>query len=351
MVQTNGYAPQGGQPDFSGEDPFAFINGGKGSKSISFQMKYNGQPVSAPVGTAFTGVVAENPQVVPQFKYSVDDNAPKVLDTWPDGNPKKQVRVTLKDVLVFRPDFAQQQWQDVRVLNESEADAEGDEGNRTLFIKDQMKQALADAQKAANAASWGIGTRITVRLIDLRDTNKGFPQKIYAIELSEIQPYVADATIAHQNEMAGALQQGAPQQWSQQAPADPSQGYVTPAAPTFPGQVVPQQLNPAVPAAPIPQANIPAPAVASVVQQPPAPSAPVLPNTGAQLAPQVPQQVAQPPQQQPDLTTAVMQLRAVEAQGVPRQAALEGTANALGIPVQQLDEADGRIPRPGDVAV
>jgi hypothetical protein len=353
MVATQGYGQQANQ---NADDPFAFINGGNGARAIKFTDKDQyGNTSPVPLGTAYTGVLRENPAIVPQYKFGTQE-----VDTYADGNEKKQVRLTLEQVMVSRPDLNGGQWTDVRVLNTGEDGDDEDEGVRALYVKDQSKQALADAAKAAGVRSYGIGTRVIIRFIDQKPSQKGNPQKIYAMELSEIQPYVADATLAHEQQMAQA---GAGGQWAQNAPADPSQGaptqFVTPAQPAFAGQVVPVQQAPAAPQ--------------QVAYQPPA-APQQLPNTGAQL-PQVPQQVA--PSQgvdyaalgaqireqatQPvapaapqgpvapagvgiDYANAVAQLRQVLALKVPRAEAIKGVAATLGISEADLDAADANTP-------
>lgn len=340
MVATQGYGQQAGNQN---DDPFAFINGGNGARAIKFTDKDQyGNQTPVPLGTSYTGVLRENPTIVDQLKFGTQE-----VDTYSDGNPKKQVRLTLENVMVSRPDLNGGQWTDVRALNTGEDGDDEDEGVRALYVKDQMKQALADAAKAAGVRSYGIGTRVIVRFIDQKPSSKGNPQKIYALELSEIQPYVADATRQHEQQMAQAGAGG----WAQTAPADPSQGVPqpqvqgAPPVPAYAPQIAQQQVHQAQP------------------QQ--------LPNTGAQL-PQVPQQAPQAPPvdyaaigqqireqatQQPaapqapapaapqaDLSAAVQQLRMVLSMKVPRAEALTGTAAALGIDPAALDAADAATP-------
>lgn len=348
MVATQGYGQQAAQ---GADDPFAFINGGSGARAIKFTDKDQyGNQTPVPLGTAYTGVLRENPTIVDQLKFGTQE-----VDTYSDGNPKKQVRLTLENVMVSRPDLNGGQWTDVRALNTGEDGDDEDEGVRALYVKDQMKQALADAGKAAGVKSYGIGTRVIVRFIDQKPSSKGNPQKIYALELSEIQPYVATATLQHEQQMAQA---GAG--WAQSAPVDPSQGA--------PQQVTGQYFPPQAPMQAAPQ--VPAGVLPGVpVQQPPAPPQ-QLPNTGAQL-PQVPQQAApqgvdfaalgaqlreqatapaapvvQQAPQAPvaDLSNAVAQLRQVLALNVPRAEAIKGVAATLGISEADLDAADANTP-------
>jgi hypothetical protein len=330
MVQTNNYAPQAGvSGTYDQDDPFALIAGGKGGKAISFNLKdAYGNNQTLPIGTAFTGVLEENITVTAVLKYGTKDP-----DFYPDGNPKKQIRALLNSVLVSLPDQAGGQWQDVRVLNSEQDD--DDEGKRALYFKNQMKQALDDAMKVAGVPNFGVGTRITVRMVDMKASNNPNynAQKLYEVTLSEVQPYVPAAVVQATAELQGALHQGAqavPQQAApavpvapplqspvpaqfpsaaqQQAAAQPVQ-YANPAQPTFPGQVVP-----------VPQQ---APQVAPAIPQQVAAAIP-------QAAPAVPQQQVAPaaPAGAPIVTAEmVQQVEMVIQQGIPRDQAIDGVAN------------------------
>lgn len=362
MVQTNQYAPQAGGnvSTYDQEDPFALIAGGKGGKSISFNLKdAYGNNQSLPLGTSFTGVLCENIKVTPVLKYGTTEP-----DVYPDGNPKKQIRSILQNVLVSLPGVAGAQWQDIRTLN-TEADEE-DEGKRALYFKNQMKQALDDAMKVAGVPNFGIGTRITVRLIDMKkaDNPNYNAQKLYEVTLSEIQPYIPEATIQATNELQGALQQGAPQQQvaptppplqtatpaqfptqaEQYAAAQPQQQFalppqgaqfVQPQQPTFPGQVVPAQ--PQVPQG-IDFAALAAQRDAQQAAAQQVAGGVVAGNIPPQLAPQVAQQFPQqgvaqpgpaiPPQGAPVVTQEmVQQVELVIRQGVDHATAVDGVAN------------------------
>lgn len=350
MVTTQQYAPGGGAaiPNYDNEDPFAFINGGNGGKSVTFntQDQY-GNNIAWPIGSSYTGVVAGNPKVTAVLDFDTKEPA-----TYRDGNPKKQIRIPLEQVLVLRPDLGNQ-WQDVRVLNDEQDD--DDEGKRTLYAKDQMKSALADGLKAIGVGNFGVGTRITVTLIDMKPpaSGRGFPQKIYQVTVSEHQPFVPDEVLNANQEMQGALQGGAPAQpviptqWAQQAPVDPSQGVQQQA-------VVPPQPNPAPPVPPQPQA------LPNTGAQLPIPAAPQLPLQAHPAVPTLQQQgiPVTPPAVPPVTATspgvdmrgapaqitgaqieeAVQQFKLVTEMGIDRASAIAGVSAKTGIPADLLDQ-------------
>lgn len=355
-----------GQQANQNDDPFAFINGGNGARAIKFTDKDQyGNQMPVPLGTAYTGVLRENPVIVDQFKFGTQE-----VDTYSDGNPKKQVRLTLENVMVSRPDLNNQAWTDVRVLNSGEDGDDEDEGVRALYVKDQMKQALADAAKAAGVRAYGIGTRVIVRFIDQKPSGKGNPQKIYAIELSEIQPFIRDEQILHEQQMAQAGAGG----WAPQAPADPSQGVPpsmsygqipapqvqgAPPVPAYAPQIAQQQVHQAQPQqAVMPQVPQQLPNTGAQLPQTPQAPAGAVPQggidfaaLGAQARQEVMQQPAAPAPQQAapaapagDLSAAVAQLRMVLSMKVPRAEAITGTAAALGIDPAALDAADANTP-------
>lgn len=300
MVAPN---PYGGAPAAPGPDAWDLLGGG-GLKTLPFNTKDQyGQNQSAPVGTSFIGRVAEN--VVASQVTNYDTKEPEF---WADGRPKMQVSV---------------------VLDTNLRDDEEDDGRRSFYFKNQGFRALQDEMKRVGVKMFGIGTVIQITLVDLKMIPQKSPQKIYAVTLSEIQPFGIEQATATAQAIAPADQPyppvaappvpPQPAYVAPQAPAPPQQQYVAPAQPTFPGPVVP--AAPPVPTLP-PQAPAPAaPAQDAPPAAPPAPQAPPAPAAppAAPAAPAVPagQQL---------LDAAVASYHTVTASGIDPQTAIAAVA-------------------------
>lgn len=103
-------------------DATAFLMGGAPSASFKDQ----------PIGYTISGTITEPPEVSQQTDY--DDGTPLF---WADGKPKLQLRVLLATQLRDPADPT-------------------DEGERALYIKGQMQQAVKAAVKAAGASAVGL---------------------------------------------------------------------------------------------------------------------------------------------------------------------------------------------------
>jgi hypothetical protein len=100
-----------------------FLMGGGGAPSAAFP---------AP-GTLVGGTITETPVV--QQQRDLKDGSPKF---WSDGNPQMQMVVTIQ-------------------TEQRDPGNPDDDGKRRLFVKGQMKQAVADAVRAAGAPGLQVG--------------------------------------------------------------------------------------------------------------------------------------------------------------------------------------------------
>lgn len=202
-----------------------FLMGGGGAPTAKFPTP----------GTSVGGRITEKPTVEQQRDISTGDKK-----FWSDGNPMMQLVVTVQ-------------------TDERDPQIEEDDGRRRLFVKGQMKNAIADAVRAAGGRGLEVGGILTVTYShDGTPSQRGFnPPKQYAAT------YVLAATVALNTPDPAASQIPAPapvqQQYAAPAPA---------AVPQIPG-LTPEQLaaamaNPAT-------AALLAQQQAAAGQQPPAP--------------------------------------------------------------------------------
>jgi hypothetical protein len=188
-----------------------FLMGGGGAPTAKF---------AAP-GASVGGRITEKPTVEQQRDISTGEKK-----FWSDGNPMMQLVVTVQ-------------------TNERDPEVEDDDGKRRIFVKGQMKQAVADAVRAVGGRGLEPGGTLTVTYShDGEVKQRGFnPPKQYRAQ------YVPAATVAlHTPDPATQ-----PQQY-----AAPPQQYAPPAAAPIavPG-LTPEQLAAAL-------AN---PATAALLQQ------------------------------------------------------------------------------------
>lgn len=130
------------------QDPNDFLLGG-GVKSASFLK----------IGDSVTGIICEPPKM--QQQRDMQTNEPKV---WQDGSPMMQLVVTLQT--------------DERDNNTEQED----DGRRRVYIKFNMKNAVADAVRKAGAKALEVGGKLTVTHTSVgKPTSKGFsPPKFYS---------------------------------------------------------------------------------------------------------------------------------------------------------------------------
>lgn len=189
-----------------------FLMGGGGAPTAKFPTP----------GTTVGGHITEKPTVEQQRDISTGD-----AKFWSDGNPMMQLVVTVQ-------------------TTERDPEIEDDDGRRRLFVKGQMKQAIADAVRAVGGKGLEVGGTLTVTYShDGEVKQRGFnPPKQYRAQ------YTPAATNALHTPDPGVA---APQPQQYAAPAAPA---ATPAPPAVPG-LTPEQL----------QAAMANPATAALLQQ------------------------------------------------------------------------------------
>ncbi|WP_454112802.1 hypothetical protein [Microbacterium maritypicum] len=163
------------------------------------------------IGASVQGTVKSAPRERQQTKYGTQEP-----DFWPNGDPKMQILVDLQ--------------------TEQRVDA-NDDGERTLYVASKnMKRAIGEAIRAANASDIAPGGVLTVTYVgnDPASKNPANPAKLYQAQ------YTAPSSAFVQQPAAAPIQQ---QQPVQQAPAQQQFVPQTQQAPA-PQQFVPQQAAP-----------------------------------------------------------------------------------------------------------
>lgn len=110
------------------QDPNEFLMGG-GVPSASFQA----------IGAAIAGVICEPPPFLQQQR-DYTTNEPKV---WDDGNPMMHLVVTLQ-------------------TDEIDPAIEDDDGRRRIYVKNNMRRAVADAVRKGKAKQLEVGGHLSV---------------------------------------------------------------------------------------------------------------------------------------------------------------------------------------------
>ena len=133
-------------PNQNTSDPNNFLMGG-GVPSAAFLK----------VGASVSGTICEPP--VLRQQRDIQTGAPK---SWDDGSPMMQLVITLQ-------------------TDERDAKIEDDDGRRRIYVKFNMKNAVADAVRRAGGKGLEVGGKLTVKYVkDGEQTKKGFnPPKLY----------------------------------------------------------------------------------------------------------------------------------------------------------------------------
>lgn len=157
------------QPMPSADD---FLMGGGGAPAAKFPTP----------GTSVGGRITEKPTVEQQRDISTGDKK-----FWSDGNPMMQLVVTVQ-------------------TTERDPEIEEDDGRRRLFVKGQMKNAIADAVRSAGGRGLEVGGTLTVTYShDGTPSQRGFnPPKQYTAQ------YIPAATNALHSPDPGTQQYQAP---------------------------------------------------------------------------------------------------------------------------------------------
>lgn len=119
------------------------------------------------VGTTVKGKVI-NAEVTQQTDYATGE-----VKTWDDGSPRLQIVITVQ-------------------TDERDPDIPNDEGERRIFVKGQMLQALRSALRAVGARDITPGDTIAVQYTGDGEAKRGMnPPKLYAVQVKKGSP-VAD---------------------------------------------------------------------------------------------------------------------------------------------------------------
>jgi hypothetical protein len=240
MVTVPGYQDS----SFNLPDPFAILQGSS-VKSISFSVKDQfGQNQSAAIGTSFEGDLERNVESQQQRDFDTNE-----LLFWDDQKTQPRMQV-------------------VATVNTNYRDDEDDDGLRRFFFASGMLQALQQEMRDKKLPRFGVGTHIKVTLINLQPT-KGYPKKIYNVELSNVQPWRSAEEAATEQALAPSQPapqqqpvQGAQQAWAPSASAAPAP-VAQAASQGQPVQQAVAQQPPAQTVAPQPAAPVEAPAAAT----------------------------------------------------------------------------------------
>ncbi|MET8297428.1 hypothetical protein ABZW02_25720 [Streptomyces sp. NPDC005180] len=137
------------QQPYQGPSADDFLMGGVGAPSASFLT----------VGTTVSGRITERPTVQQQRDMKTGENK-----FWPDGNPMMQLVVT------------------VQTDERDPSTFTDDDGRRRLFVKNQMKSAVADAVRATGARGLEVGGVLSITFThELPPKQRGFnPIKQYS---------------------------------------------------------------------------------------------------------------------------------------------------------------------------
>lgn len=232
---------------------------------FQFQDEY-GNAQAAPIGTEYTLQTTEDLDVVHQRNFDTNE-----LEYWDDGRPKKNIVVT--GTLVS-----------TNVAPEQYSAGDDDDLVRRFFFKGVSMRALQDEIKGKKLNRFGIGTKIKITLTGFRPpkNGRGYPTKLYGVEIIEPTPYVAPEQ--RQVENALGATQASPVHQQAQTNFPPAQAPAASAAPVQAAAQPVQDQPVAHPAAAAPAPH-PAASVAQQIQQAPIPAAaPAQPASTAQPA-------------------------------------------------------------------
>ncbi|MBU8549761.1 hypothetical protein IMX12_13175 [Streptomyces sp. Babs14] len=171
-------------------DANSFLMGGGGAPTAKFPTP----------GTTVGGRITEQPKVEQQRDIQSGE-----AKFWSDGNPMMQMVVTVQ-------------------TDQRDPAIEDDDGRRRIFVKGQMKNAVADAVRQAGARGLEVGGTLQVRYThDGEQKNRAF---------SPPKQYAAHYTPAAVSELAAPTPGQAPAPAAAPAPAgDPWATNAGPAAP------------------------------------------------------------------------------------------------------------------------
>lgn len=265
-------APAAPRPVVGEEFDDFFSGGGTGAPGFSWGRQSSNDKVV--LGTSVHGTIVEMAQM------QQTDFATKRPLFYDSGEPRMQVAITLQTDL--------RQWQGITVdsiptdEHDQKLGPEHDTGLRRIFVKNDMRRAVAVASQKAGQKPRK-GGKLGVKLTGFKPTGKGNDMPLYeAVYVAAPEPEIADSFFDQGQQQAPeqppAPQAPAPQQYpAQQWPAGQPMG-----------QPAPQQTPPP---------GYPVPGYGNIPLQPPAQQGP--PPDFAQPGYQGPPQPVAPPQQPP----------------------------------------------------
>lgn len=213
MVEVQSYVPA--NPE---EDAWGLLTGGGIAKFDRFAYEQpvgSGQYLDLPLGTSYTGIVAENPK-----SYHAQDYDTKSPKFYKSGQPIMEVSI---------------------ILDTDYRDTEEDDGRRIMRLGYIGKAALKQEMDRLNIKRFGVGTRLTVTFTGYKPNASGRASKLVNIELvpAEFVPaqqQAVDAVMSQAGYVEAAQQAGFPTQAQQAAPVQqaPVQAVVPQPAPTPP---------------------------------------------------------------------------------------------------------------------
>jgi hypothetical protein len=174
-------------------DANSFLMGGGGAPTAKFPTP----------GTTVGGRITEPPKVEQQRDIQSGEQK-----FWSNGDPMMQLVVTVQ-------------------TDQRDPAIEDDDGRRRIFVKGQMKNAVADAVRAAGARGLEVGGTLHVRYThDGEQTKRGFsaPKQYAAKYVPAAQNELAAPAAAHG---AGAVQTPGPIDWNQVGAAPAPAGVNT----------------------------------------------------------------------------------------------------------------------------
>jgi hypothetical protein len=110
----------------------------------------------ASVGDSVTGILTRQPEVQHQRDFTTGE--PKY---WNDGKPRLQLRVVLQ-------------------TEERDPDDPDDDGERAIYVKGNMQQAVSKAVRAAKAKGLAVGGKLRIKYVANGQAQRGQnPPKLY----------------------------------------------------------------------------------------------------------------------------------------------------------------------------
>lgn len=182
------------------DNPNSFLMGSGSVPSAKFPGK----------GASVEGVICEEPKL--QQQRDINTQAPKF---WPNGDPQMQLVVTLQ-------------------TDEVDDEIEDDDGKRRIYVKFKMREAIADAVKAAGANGLAEGgwLKVTCTGAEKPKVRGHNGAKLYSAEYEAPDPTAASADFLEGDDEAEEAEEAPPARPARKAaaPARPAKAAAKAAA-------------------------------------------------------------------------------------------------------------------------